>query len=210
MHRTQQQKAFLCGLLGMALIVGACGSSASSTRSAASLSDRASQLGTTTSGPTETKGASEKLPAISLPLESSVNAKQLPRRYTCDGANISIPLKWRKLPANTVEVDLFLVNAQSQHGKLDPAWSVAGLMPAQRTLSAGKLPPNAIVGKNQFGRTGYSICPARGSTANYIALLVALPQKVPAKPGFDANALVNRTSELAEFEGRLSFSYKRT
>jgi hypothetical protein len=133
----------------------------------------------------------------------------LPKRYTCDGGNISLPFTWSEIPAKTVELDLFIFDVASVHGKLVPVWAAAGLKPTLRGIPAGKLPPGAIVGRNSLGQNDYSICPPKGTTGHYVSLLVALPQAIPAQPGFDPEALVNKAATVAEFEGRLAFSYKR-
>jgi hypothetical protein len=86
---------------------------------------------------------------------------------------------------------------------------VAGLKPSLRGIPAGRLPSNAVVGRNYLGKTAYSLCPTEGTTGNYIALLAALPRRIPAKPGFDPTTLSNEAAAIAKYEGRLGFSYKR-
>jgi phosphatidylethanolamine-binding protein (PEBP) family uncharacterized protein len=156
---------------------------------------------------TSTSTTKRSPPRISLPLE--VPLKHIAASFTCDGANVSIPLKWRQIPANTVELDVFIFNSTLVKGKLAADWAVAGLKPTLRQLSPGRLPPGAVVGRNSFGQTGYSICPPKGSTGEYVVLLSALPRKIPTKPGFDPDVLAEKAVGVAEFEGRTAFSYKR-
>ncbi len=218
MNRRSGQKTLLFSALLSALALGGCGSSSST--SSTSRSSSATQANASHSTPTAATTASqststtskptrEKLPTISLPLKIPIKGERLPARYTCDGANISLPVSWSEIPANTTEIDLFIFNSAMVNGKLTAAWAVAGLKPTLRGLSAGRVPRGAIIGRNGFGQTRYSVCPPRGSTGNYIALLAALPRRISVMPGFDPNTLINKAVTIAEFEGRLGFSYKR-
>jgi phosphatidylethanolamine-binding protein (PEBP) family uncharacterized protein len=221
MHSGLRPKTILSSVftLIVALALVACGGSGSgstsqaSTASAASASQTASTTSTTTSSSTttsaSTSAASEKVPTINITLSSSAGLSPIPARYTCDGANESLPLSWSQLPANTVEVDVFLFNLLPVHGKLIDDWAVAGLKPKLHGLSAGKLPPGAIVGRNSFGHTGWSVCPHKGPSVRYAFLLYALPKRVRARPGFNAEKLRATALHVAESAGLLAGTYKR-
>jgi phosphatidylethanolamine-binding protein (PEBP) family uncharacterized protein len=116
---------------------------------------------------------------------------------------------WGHLPSNTAEVDLFLFNLAPVHGKLYADWAVAGLKPTLRGVAAGQLPAGAILGRDSSGHVGYSLCPPKGPTVRYAFLLYALPSKIPARPGFDAEALREKALHMAESAGLLGASYKR-
>src|ERR1017187_7563044 len=84
--------------------------------------------------------------------------REVDRETTCDGADRSPALKWRGIPANAAELTLFVLDLQPVNHKLFFDWAVAGLSPKLKGLEAGRLPPGAVVGRNGFGHTGYSIC----------------------------------------------------
>ena len=201
-------------ILGSALIVAlalaGCGGSGSqsqsSTTQAASATQTASPTTTTTSS---TSTSSEKVPNVNLPLASPVKLDPISARYTCDGANVSPPISWSQIPASTAEIDLFLFNLAPVHGKLFADWAVAGLKPTLHQLSAGRLPPGAIVGRNSLGQTRYSLCPPKGPGLHYAFLLYALPKRIPVKPGFDAEKLREKALHTAESAGLLGLSYTR-
>jgi phosphatidylethanolamine-binding protein (PEBP) family uncharacterized protein len=212
MDPRQRQNPLVCAVLTIALGLAGCGSSSSSSKTAttqASTGQATAVTTTSTSTPTTTSPAKEKLPNVSLPLKIPIKAKSLPKRYTCDGANVSLPFTWSEIPAKTVELDLFIFNVAPVHGKLVPVWAVAGLKPSLRGIPAGNVPAGTIIGRNGVGQNRYSLCPPKGTTGNYVALLDALPQAIPVKPGFDPESLVNKAVTVAEFEGRIGFSYKR-
>jgi len=219
MHRQRRTKITLCSALAAALTLAACGGSGatsqSSTATAASATQPAAAVTTqpttsshSTSAAASTSGATAKLPTADIELTSSAKVQPLSPAYTCDGANTSVPFSWSKLPRNTAEVDLLLLSNTPQGG-LFVDWAVAGLKPSLRSLPAGKLPAGAIVGRNGFGQVGYSLCPPSGSAVKYVAVLFALPRRIPVKRGFNAATLRTRALHTAESEGLYGFSYKR-
>jgi phosphatidylethanolamine-binding protein (PEBP) family uncharacterized protein len=116
----------------------------------------------------------------------------IPARYTCDGADISLPLRWGAVPPTTREVLLVLFSAtpvNRERAAETVQWVVAGLPPGVHQLAAGKLPPGALVGRDAAGQSRYSICPARGAHASYLMAVFASPQKLEHNTGFtDASA----------------------
>ncbi len=159
----------------------------------------------------KTEASEGKVPSIDLEVTSSTSLEPVASRYTCDGANVPIPLRWSKAPAGTVEQDLFIFSLlPAKDGKLTTVWAIAGLKPSVRGISSGKLPSSAIVGRNAFGQARYSLCPAKSKKGTYAVLLYALNRRVHVKPGFDANALVEgKLVHIAPHEGRTFLSYTR-
>jgi phosphatidylethanolamine-binding protein (PEBP) family uncharacterized protein len=217
MHRGQLRKTFAIGaLLTMLAAIGCGGSGASSTASttptasvASTSSTSNTPTSTTATTSTSTSAAEEKVPTIDLPLASSAKLNPISARYTCDGTDTSLPISWSKIPPHTAEIEVFVFNFLPVRGKLFPDWAVAGLKPSLHGLAAGQLPAGAIVGRNGFGQTRYSICPAKGSNTRFAFLVYALPHRIAVKPGFDANALREKALHSAEHAGLLAFSYRR-
>lgn len=219
MHRGQLRKTVgIGGLLMMLAAIGCGGSGASSTAassttqtaSAASASSTSSTpTSTTATTSTSTSTAEEKVATIDLPLASSVKLKPISARYTCDGADTSPPISWGEIPPHTAEIEVFVFNFLTIHGKLFPDWAVAGLKPSLHELSAGQLPAGAIVGRNGFGQTRYSICPAKGKSTLFAFLVYPVPHRIAVRPGFNADALREKALHSAEHAGLLAFSYRR-
>jgi phosphatidylethanolamine-binding protein (PEBP) family uncharacterized protein len=133
----------------------------------------------------------------------------LPRRYTCDGADRPLPVQWSDIPRGTAELALFIINYRPVHGSLFFDWAVAGIRPTSHGISAGGFQPGAVVGRNSFGKVGYSICPAQGKREIYAVKLLALPHPLAARPGFDAEALYQEAQQSAKFVGLAATYYKR-
>jgi phosphatidylethanolamine-binding protein (PEBP) family uncharacterized protein len=108
-----------------------------------------------------------------------------------------------------VEVDLFLFNLLPVHGKLVNDWAVAGLSPKLTGVPAGRLPASAILGRNSFGETHYTVCPPKGQTVHYAFLVYALPKRILVKPGFKAEKLREKALHLSEVAGLLGATYTR-
>jgi phosphatidylethanolamine-binding protein (PEBP) family uncharacterized protein len=123
-----------------------------------------------------------------LPAPERGTMPVLPKGNTCDGANTWPSFTWSKVPRGTAELALFIVNFRPVNETIFVDWVVAGLSPSLTGISAGRLPPGAIVGRNGFGKVGYSICPPKGTSESYIARLVALSHPLHPQPGFDGLA----------------------
>lgn len=132
----------------------------------------------------------------------------LPARYTCDGADTSMPVRWSGVPHGTEELVLFILNIQPVHGKPFVDWSVAGLSPGLHGIPAGRLPLGAVVGRNTLGRDAYSICPERGQLQLYIAALFALPHRLALRSGYDSLAVYQQAEHLARAQGLTSARYE--
>jgi len=217
------------GTLVTALALAGCGSAGShpSSQSAAATSadtsttaPAATSANASTTAPAATTSTSvahapEQVPTADLTIASPAitgaqsGARLIASRYACNGADISPPITWSQVPANTVELDLFIFNERLVHGRLFTDWAVAGLKPGLHGLAAGRLPPGAVVGRNGSGQTRYSLCPPKGPARKYVILLTALTHRVAATPGFNADVLSEHAVTATEHEGELYFSYAR-
>jgi phosphatidylethanolamine-binding protein (PEBP) family uncharacterized protein len=65
-------------------------------------------------------------------------------------------------------------------------WAVGGISPSVQQISAGTVPPGAILGRNSFGQTGYNLCLVKGAPRMLVTIdVLALPRMIKLKPGFD-------------------------
>ena len=118
---------------------------------------------------------------MSLTIRSSAFAQgeTIPPKYTCDGADTSPPLEWAGVPDTTMSLALIVDDPDAP----DPAaptrrwvhWVLYNIPPDARGLSegagAGKLPPGALEGTNDFERSGYGgPCPPKGRHRYFFTL----------------------------------------
>ncbi len=97
----------------------------------------------------------------------------IPRRYTCDGPDVSPPLTWSGVPSGAAAF-LLIVDDPDANGFVH--WVVADLPASMTSLAdgaSGRLAP-AVEGRNGFGKIGWGgPCPPSG-THHYRFTLVAL------------------------------------
>jgi len=140
---------------------------------------------------------------------SSSGAAELPATYTCDGKDTWPELVWRGVPAGTAELALFVMSLKPVEGRLSFNWTVAGLDPSLTGVPTGRLPKGAVVGRNSFGKPGYTICPPKGSSETYIFALYALPNRVNVSKGFDPIALRKQVGQMSGNGGVMAVGYRR-
>jgi phosphatidylethanolamine-binding protein (PEBP) family uncharacterized protein len=166
----------------------------------------------TTISPSSPNKDSEPLPAVTIgvTVPGLLARYAVPTRYTCDGSDMSLPVQWSHIPPNTAEIALFVVAFEPINGKFLLSWAVTGLSPKLHDLSAGELPSGAIVGRNSFGKEGYSICPERGKREAYVVKIIALPRRLNVAAGFDADVVYREAERMAKYVGLATVNYKRS
>ena len=98
----------------------------------------------------------------------------IPRRFTCDGANLSPALAWHGAPEGTEGFALVMDDPDAPRGTFTH-WVLFDLPAALDGLAEGDR-ATGIGGRNDFGTTGYGgPCPPRGHGPHrYQATLYAL------------------------------------
>ncbi|HEV8250139.1 MAG TPA: YbhB/YbcL family Raf kinase inhibitor-like protein [Gaiellaceae bacterium] len=95
-------------------------------------------------------------------LESSAfeNAGEIPSRHSCEGEDVSPPLRWTNVPEGTRSLALVVDDADAPGGVFTH-WVAWGLDPAAEGLAEGEPAPRE--GQNDFGTAGYrGPCPPPG------------------------------------------------
>lgn len=117
-------------------------------------------------------------PSHGLKITSTAFAEgqPIPKRYTCDGENVSPPLAWTGVPAAAARLVL-VVDDPDAPGGLFTHWIVFDLPPSTSTLPEGVKPAGnqgINQGINDFGKVGYGgPCPPKGRH-RYVFHLFAL------------------------------------
>lgn len=124
---------------------------------------------------------------------------EIPRRHTCQGGDLSVPLAWSGVPADARSLALIVEDPDAP----DPAaplftwvhWILYNLPPTISALDEGvaiaNLPPGAREGENDWKRTGYSgPCPPIGRH-RYVHRLYALDVVLPELGAVTRTTLLN-------------------
>jgi len=205
--------AMLCATVGLAGCGGSHSRSTSGSRPQTPSIPSPYKSSTTTgiSSSTQTTASGEQSPkvAIGVTVPDLLRGGFIAALHTCDRGDVSLPVRWSGVPHGTAELALFLLSFQPTHGKLFFDWAVAGINPKLHGLTAGRLPPGAVVGRSSFGRSDYSICPPRGTRESYAVKVIALQRKIQARPGFSALTLYRDAGRSANMVGFAGVAYKR-
>ena len=109
---------------------------------------------------------------------------EIPKRFTCDGENVSPPLEWSEVPEEAQELVIMVIDPDAPTCDFIH-WSVWGLSPTIAGLAEGEVPPGAKEGRNGFANFGYGgPCPPPGTgTHNYRFILIALGSPIDLAEG---------------------------
>jgi hypothetical protein len=138
----------------------------------------------------------------------------IPAKYTCDGDDISPPLKWSEPPPGTRSIALICDDPDAPGGAW-VHWVLYGLPPSLTELPEGVpaaevLPNGARQGINDFKRIGYGgPCPPPGPPHRYFFRLYALDIEVDLSPGATKEDLLGTLEGHILNEGRLMGRYRR-
>ncbi len=172
-------------------------------------------------GRPSTEALMSNLPSTeSIHLESSAfeEGGSIPKRYTCDGDNLSPPLAWSRIPPAVRSLALIVEDPDAPLGTFTH-WVLYAISPEVHALAAGvasldrvELQPgqSALQGKNDFGRPGYGgPCPPSG-THRYFFRLFALDRELALQPGSDVSALLKAMKGHVLATGELMGKYRRS
>ena len=119
--------------------------------------------------------------ALSLTSPAFRADSPIPRRYTCDGADRSPPLRWSHVPRRARSLALELDDPDAPGGVFTH-WLVWNLPTTKRRIPAGFA--WRTQGSNSFGRIAYSgPCPPAGSKHHYVFTLFAVDRKLALPRG---------------------------
>lgn len=126
--------------------------------------------------------------AFALSSASFPNGGNIPKQFSCEGADVSPELHWTSPPAGTQSLALIADDPDAPVG----TWThwVLFDLPSQTTSlpenvpKAGELPGGGLQGRNDFRKIGYGgPCPPAGKPHRYFFKLYALDRKLNLKPG---------------------------
>jgi Raf kinase inhibitor-like YbhB/YbcL family protein len=126
--------------------------------------------------------------AFQLTTTAFKNNASIPKKFTCDGEDVSPALAWSDPPAGTKSLALIVDDPDAPAGTW-VHWVLFDLPAdtrklAEDTAKKREFPSGARQGVNDFREIGYNgPCPPRGAEHRYFFKLYALDGKVDLKPG---------------------------
>ncbi len=137
----------------------------------------------------------------------------IPSKYTCDGANVSPPLKWTSVPEGTKSFAIICDDPDAPAGTW-VHWVIYNIPANIRELPENvrpswKLSDGTLQGKNDFGKAGYGgPCPP-GGIHRYYFKIYALSDMLNVKEGLTKADLLKAMKGYVLGEGQLMGRYKR-
>jgi len=137
----------------------------------------------------------------------------IPKRYTCDGEDISPPLGWSGVPEGTKSLALICDDPDAPMG-IWVHWVLFNIPASVKDLPDSLPPAEALEngakhGENDFGKLGYGgPCPP-GGTHRYYFKLYALDMQITLKSGITKAQLLKAVEGHILAEGQLVGKYKR-
>jgi Raf kinase inhibitor-like YbhB/YbcL family protein len=135
----------------------------------------------------------------------------IPAVHTCDGDNVSPPLRWDEAPKATASFALVMEDTDAPGG-IFTHWIMYNIPPDAAHLEKiipikKNLKNKAIQGKNDFGKIGYrGPCPPKGGEHRYFFRVFALKKKLPPESANTRDdfyrAIKDLVLEEAEYMGR--------
>lgn len=105
----------------------------------------------------------------------------IPMKYTCEGRDISPPLRIEDVPEGAVSLALIVTDIDSKAGAWTH-WLLWNIRPDVHSMREGEIPWSAEEGVNDFGNPGWGgPCPEK-RTHRYVFKLYALESGISLHP----------------------------
>lgn len=134
----------------------------------------------------------------------------IPKKYTCDGENISPPLQITGIPEGAAELVLIVDDPDAPRPTPWVHWTLWNIPPDTKEIREGEAPRGATEGMTDFGAAGYGgPCPHQGEHRYYFrlyALDIALDLNAAATVAMLRKEIEGHVLDTAELIGRYSRS----
>ena len=134
----------------------------------------------------------------------------IPKKYTGEGEDVSPPLEWTGLPAETKEIALICDDPDAPTAEPFVHWVIYKIPGDRTSLSEGNA-QGALEGENDFGGTGYNGCmpPEGHGVHHYHFKVYALDSELEAEAGLSKAQLLEEMEGHVLDEGELIGTYER-
>lgn len=141
---------------------------------------------------------------ISLTSPAFAAGGTIPEQFSCDGADVSPPLRWTGVPDDARELAL-LVEDPDAPGGTYVHWVLFKVKPSREGIAEAEVPDGAREGENSSGDASYAgPCPPEGDAAHrYEFLLYALSSPLDLEAGAAAADVRAAVKDAALARGRL-------
>lgn len=138
----------------------------------------------------------------------AIGGEFIPKKYTCDGENISPPLTFKNIPAAAKTLVLILDDPDAPMGTFTH-WVIFNINPQTREIKENRTPEKAEIGINDAGKYGYiGPCPPSG-IHRYHFKLYALDTFLNLPHGADREQVEKAMTEHVLGNGEMVKTYEK-
>lgn len=140
------------------------------------------------------------------------HGNKIPKKYTCDGEELSPGIIWDEVPKDTKSFALIMEGLDVPHRSTPLVlWVVYNIPGDLREIATDSLPEKAVVGTNDLGKLGYSgPCPQPGPDhQRYQVQLYALDEELYLPPSATKQDLVHAMKDHILDTARAIGTYER-
>ena len=148
--------------------------------------------------------------AFKLAVEGFSDGANIPRRFTCDGQNVSPALRWANEPSGARSFALILEDPDAPGGTFNH-WLLWNVSANVHSLSEGETSVG-VPGQNDFGKLGYGgPCPpkGRGPHRYFFRLFAVDTPELDLKSGANRAVLEQSLRKHGIAEARYTGRYER-
>jgi Raf kinase inhibitor-like YbhB/YbcL family protein len=126
--------------------------------------------------------------SFQLSTTAFAEGQAIPKKFTCDGPDVSPPLTWKNPPAAAKSLALIVDDPDAPTGTW-VHWLIFNIPASMRDLPEGvekteQVAGGALQGRNDFPKIGYNgPCPPPGKPHRYFFKLYALDRTLDLKAG---------------------------
>jgi hypothetical protein len=154
-----------------------------------------------------------KVKAIQISSPAFADGAAIPKKYTCEGEDVSPPLKWGPTPEGTKSFALISEDPDAPSGTW-VHWVIYDIPGEVNELSENIAKSEVVLngvkqGLNDFEKIGYGgPCPPAGKTHRYFFKIYALDSYVNLKSGARKEQLIKAIQSHILAEGQLIGTYR--
>ena len=142
------------------------------------------------------------------------NGEMIPKKYTCEGEDVSPEIRWKELPEEVKSLALICDDPDAPGGDF-VHWVIFNIPPEIDSLPEGLAPKDtldfgAIQGMTDFGRVGYGgPCPPRGPVHHYHFKLYGLDTMLKVEKNTTKDELLKKMEGHILIKGEIVGLFKR-
>ena len=122
-----------------------------------------------------------KIEELKISSPAFENGGEMPKKYTCDGANVNPPLKIENVPSNTKSLALVFDDIDAPGGTY-VHWILWNMDPGVKEIKENSVPEGAVQGVNNFKKRHYGgPCPPKRAH-KYVFKIYALDTLLHLNP----------------------------